>query len=94
MYPELMGRNRRVCLVVLGVQVVGRSQEMQHFVSQLAWPKARGETNLTRAGPASQVGLHPGQDCGIHGARGVDGDTPASQDVEDGRFAGTVSGSD
>ena len=61
------------------------------FVSQLARAKAQ----TRRAGLTSQVGFHlalcGGQDCGINiaelpGARGVDGDTPASQDVEqDGR---------
>ena len=45
----MMGHNRRARLVVLGVEVGGRwSQEMQHFVSQLARAKARGETNLMR----------------------------------------------
>ena len=70
-YPELMGRNRRARLVVLGVEVGGRwSQEMQQFVSQLARAKARGEDLLDaetcRAGLAPEVGLHLGL-CGWPG---------------------------
>ena len=102
-YPELMGRNRRARLVVLGVEVGGRwSQEMQQFVSQLARAKARGETYLMRRRAEQAWRLRWGSilACAVArtvastmlelpGAPGADGDTPASQDVEqDGRFAG------
>ena len=101
-YRETMGYNRRARLVVLGVEVGGRwSQEMQHFVSRLARAKARGETNLMcrRVERAWRLRWGSILACAVartvaltmlelSGARGADGDTPASQDVEqDGRFA-------
>ena len=102
-YPELLGHNRRARLVVLGVEVGGRwSQETQQYVSQLARAKARGETNLMRRRAEQAWRLRWGSilACAVArtvattmlelpDARGADGDTPASQDVEqDGRFAG------
>ena len=83
-FPELMGHNRST-LGVLGVEVGGRwSQETQQFVSLLARAKARGETNLLRRRAEQVWRLRWGSILA-----GADGDTPASQDVEqDGRFVG------
>ena len=102
-YPELAGHNRRACLVVLVVEVGGRwSQELKCFVSQLARAKARGETHLMRRRAEQAWRLRWGSILACAMARtvastmlelpcalGDDGDTPASQDVEqDCRFAG------
>ena len=102
-YPELAGHNRRARLVVLAVEVGGRwSQELKYFVSQLVRAKARGETHLMRKRAEQAWRLRWGSilACAVArtvastmlefpGARGADGDTPASQDVEqDCRFAG------
>ena len=100
-HPELAGHNRRARLVVLVVEVGGKwSQELKCFVSQLARAKARGETHLMRRRAEQAWRLRWGGACAVArtvastmlelpGARGADGDTPASQDVEqDCRFAG------
>ena len=54
-YPELVGHNRRARLVVLAVEVGGRwSQDLKHFVSQLARAKARGDAQ-SRCGASGGV---------------------------------------
>ena len=92
-YPELVGRRARARLVLLAVKVGGRwSEEARSFLSQLAKARARGENSLlrkraeqarwssmlsctaARAGAASLLELP--------GARGADGATPETHEVE------------
>ena len=95
-YPELVGRHARARLVVLGVEVGGRfSTETQSFLSQLARAKARCENSILRNRVEQAWRLRWGSllACttahavsssllGLPSARGADGDTPASHDVE------------
>ena len=99
-YPELMGRDRRARLVVLGRR--SRGSVVARDATQLARAKARGVTNLMRRRAEQAWRLRWGSilACAVArtvastmlelpDARGADGDTPASQDVEqDGGFAG------
>ena len=76
-YPELMGRNRRARLVVLGVEVGGPAVARDATLCFSVGPsqgKRRDQLDAEtcRAGLPSQVGLHVGlcggKDCGIHDA--------------------------
>ena len=103
--PELAGPHRRAHLVVLALEVGRRwSCETQAFITELARAKARNETQLMRRRVEQAWRLRWGSILAcvaawavastmleLPGARGSDGDTPPSQDVEqEWRFAGLV----
>ena len=95
-YPELVGRRARARLVVIAVEVGGRwSEEARSFLSQLAKARARGENKLLRKRAEQAWRLRWGSLLActaaravamslleLPGARGADGATPPSHEVE------------
>ena len=94
-YPELVGRRARARLVVIAVEVGGRwSEEARSFLSQLAKARARGENKLLRkwaeqAWRLRWSSLLAARAVAMSFARGTDGATPPSHEVERNfRYAG------